>query len=250
MRFGRRALAGAGIAAVTAGSAAAALGASPAYAAAEPGQALNNDYGQSDYERSVEIKAQVAANPTVKSAKATYATLHASYLTWVKTTATRYTAYKAALTSGSSSRIASTKAAYLSAKAKRDSVKKSQDAAYSAVLAAVKKYTTYYTGKHYRPVDGTYTGALTQYFIPSEGLEPVQVQITVYGGHVSDIAVTQRSASERSKYYIDLALPTLMVEAMNSGDTAKIATVTTATLTSDAFRTSLTSALLKAGYKF
>lgn len=90
MGVGRRALAAAGAAAVAAGVGASALGTVPAYAAAEPGQAINNDYGQSDYERSLEIKAQVAANPTVKAARSAYATKHASYLKWVAIAKSKY----------------------------------------------------------------------------------------------------------------------------------------------------------------
>ena len=250
MGLGRRALAAAGIAAAAAGVSTNLLATAPAYAEAEPGQAINNDYGQSDYERSVEIKAQVAANPTVKAAKSAYATKHATYLSWATTTATKYTAYKAALATGSSTKIAAAKASYLYAKGKRDAAKTASDAAYKACLDAVKKYTGVYTARHYRPVDGTYTGDVAQYFIGGIGLEPVEVQITVYGGHVSDIAVTKRSSSPGSQYYIDISLPTLMTEAMNSGDSPKIAAVTHATLTSEAFTKSLTSALVKAGWKF
>jgi len=250
MGLGQRALAAAGAAAVAAGVGASALGSAPAYAAAEPGQAINNDYGQSDYERSVEIKAQVAANATVKAAKAAYATKHSSYLYWLGVTKTKYSAYQKALASGTAAQISAAKASYLYARDKRDAAKKANDTAYAASVAAVKKYTTYYTSKHYRPVDGTYTGSLYEYFIPAVGMEPVQVQITVYGGHVSDIAVVKRSTSPESQYYIDISLPTLMTEAMNSGDSPKIAAVTHATLTSETFVKSLTSALTKAGYKF
>lgn len=250
MGIGRRVLTSAGIATVIAGGSAAALGTAPAYAAAEPGQALNNDYGQSDYERSVEITAQVEGTSAVKTARATYATKHARYLYLVKLTATRYTAYKKALATHSATKIAAAKKSYLSTRAARDAAKKSSDAAYSAMLATLAKYKSYWTAKHYRPVDGTYTGDVAQYFIGGIGLEPMQVQITVYGGHVSDVAAVQYTKTGSSRYYNEIALPTLLVEAMNAGDTAKVATVTNATLSSEAFAKSLASALVKAGYKF
>lgn len=235
---------------MVAGVGASAVGTVPAYAAAEPGQAINNDYGQSDYERSVEIKAQVAGNSAVKTANAKYTSARGTYLYWVKVTTAKYKAWRAAVATGSPTKIAATKKAYVAAKAKRDAALKSSTAALKAYKAAVAKYTAVYTSMHYRPVDGTYTGDLAQYFIGGIGLEPIQVQITVYGGHVSDVAVVQKSTSPGSQYYIDLALPTLMTETMNAGDTPKIAAVTHATLTSQAFMKSLSSALTKAGYKF
>jgi uncharacterized protein with FMN-binding domain len=249
MGIGRRVLTSAGIATVIAGGSAATIGTAPAFAAAEPGQALNNDYGQSDYERSAEIKAQVEATSAVKAARSTYATKHARYLYLVKVTATRYTAYKKALATHSATKIAAAKKSYLTTRAARDAAKKSSDAAYSAMLATLSKYKTYWTAKHYRPVDGTYTGDVAQYFIGGIGLEPMQVQITVYGGHVSDVAAVQYTKTGSSRYYNEIALPTLLVEAMNAGDSAKVATVTSATLSSEAFAKSLASALLKAGYK-
>jgi uncharacterized protein with FMN-binding domain len=237
-------------AALAAGTSALVLSSSPAFGAAEPGQAINNDYGQSDYEVSQEIVRQVEASATVKTALATYTTLRTRYTYWVTTAAARYRAYKAALATGSSTKIAAAKKAYLSAVYQRNLAKKKQDAARTALLSARAKAKTYYTSKHYRPVDGTYLGDVAQYFIPGIGLEPIQVRITVYGGHLSDIAVPVYTDKGSSAYYNSISLPTLMTEAMNSGDTAKVATVSTATLTSEAFIKSLTSALLKAGYKF
>lgn len=236
-------------AALAAGTSAMVLGAVPAFGAAEPGQALNNDYGQSDFEVAQEILHQVEGSATVKTALATYTTLRSRYLAWVSTTTARYRAYKAALATGSTTKIAAAKKAYLSAVYQRDLAKKKQDTARAALLSARSKAKAYFTAKHYRPVDGTYLGETFQYFIPGIGLEPIQVQITVYAGHVSDITVPKYTNTGSSKYYNDLALPVLMTEAMNSGDTARIAAVSTATLTSEAFTKSLTSALLKAGYK-
>jgi uncharacterized protein with FMN-binding domain len=78
----------------------------------------------------------------------------------------------------------------------------------------------------------------------------MQVQITVYGGHVSDVAVTaQAEVGTESASYNDMALSTLVLRAMNSNDTADIAGVSGATLTSTAFTSSLQSALVAAGFK-
>ena len=103
--------------------------------------------------------------------------------------------------------------------------------------------------KHYRPVDGTYLGTVAQYFIPDLGLEPIQVRIVVYGGHVSDVSVPVYSTTGDSKAYNEMALPILMQETMAAADTAAVAAVTGASLTSGAFQKSLSSALVAAGFK-
>ena len=73
------------------------------------------------------------------------------------------------------------------------------------------------TGKHYTPVDGVCDrNALTILHPQRSASSRLQVRITVYGGHVSDIAVTQYASTGDPAPYNDMALPTPMTEAMNS----------------------------------
>jgi uncharacterized protein with FMN-binding domain len=122
---------------------------------------------------------------------------------------------------------------------------KAQNATIARVTAAVR-------ATHYLPVDGTYLGDLRKYLVPTVpfSFEPMQVQITVYGGHVSDVVVTaQADATSDSHAYNDMSLSTLALEAMNAHDTANITAVSGASLSSEAFTQSLQSALVSAGFK-
>ena len=69
-------------------------------------------------------------------------------------------------------------------------------------------------------------------------------------GHVSDISVPQYVSTGDSAPYNAMALPILMQEAMAAHDTAVVANVSGASLTSEAFTKSLQSALINAGFKF
>jgi uncharacterized protein with FMN-binding domain len=115
----------------------------------------------------------------------------------------------------------------------------------SSVTAAVR-------ATHYRPVDGSYNGRLVSYLVPSKPIsfEPLQVHITVYGGHLSDVAVVNQAPvlSDSNSYNV-MSLSTLALEAMNAKDTANVAAVSGASLTSEAFAQSLQSALVAAGFK-
>jgi len=80
--------------------------------------------------------------------------------------------------------------------------------------------------------------------------EPLHVRITVYGGHLSDISViSQAPVLSDSNSYNVMSLSTLCLEAMSAGDTANVAAVSGASLSSEAFQQSLQSALVSAGFK-
>ncbi|MDU0365589.1 FMN-binding protein [Microbacterium sp. KSW4-17] len=86
--------------------------------------------------------------------------------------------------------------------------------------------------------DGTYTGssANTRY-------GPVQVQITVSGGSITDVQVPEYPSSNgRDQQINSRALPTLMQETIQA-QSAQVDMVSGATYTSTGYRTSLQSAL-------
>ncbi len=86
--------------------------------------------------------------------------------------------------------------------------------------------------------DGTYTGAAanTRY-------GPVQVQITVSGGSITDVQVPEYPSSNgRDQQINSRALPTLMDETIQA-QSAQVDMVSGATYTSTGYRTSLQSAL-------
>jgi uncharacterized protein with FMN-binding domain len=79
--------------------------------------------------------------------------------------------------------------------------------------------------------------------------EPMQVQVTVYGGHVSDVTVTAKAdPGSDSASYNTMSLTTLTLEAMSADGSASIAAVSGASLSSEAFTQSLQSALVAAGF--
>jgi uncharacterized protein with FMN-binding domain len=228
------------------------LPATPALAAASPGQAVANDYGQSDAEVTAEVTAVVVANSTVLHWNAVVAydlkVVKIRYAQEVKALA----AYKAAVKSRKASRIASTKKVYLAAHATTARAKATYNAAVAKRKAVVAAVTAAVRASHFRPVDGSYQGRLVSYLVPSKPIsfEPLQVRITVYGGHVSDVAVVvQAPELSDSNSYNVMSLSTLCLEAMNAGDTPTVAAVTGASLTSEAFEQSLQSALVAAGFK-
>ncbi|MEW1705610.1 FMN-binding protein [Microbacterium sp. NPDC089190] len=86
--------------------------------------------------------------------------------------------------------------------------------------------------------DGTYAGssATTRY-------GPVQVQITVSGGSITDVQVPEYPSSNgRDQQINSRALPTLMQETIQA-QSAQVDMVSGATYTSTGYRTSLQSAL-------
>ncbi len=86
--------------------------------------------------------------------------------------------------------------------------------------------------------DGTYTGQAA-----NTRFGPVQVQITVSGGAITDVQVPQYpSESGRDQQINSRALPVLVKETMQA-QSAQVDMVSGATYTSTGYRTSLQSAL-------
>ena len=228
------------------------LPASPAAAASSPGQAVADDYGQSDAEVAVEIAAAVAADPSVVHWKAVAATDRRVVLARVAAEAKAGKAYSAAVRSKKRTRITATHKALLGSHALTVKAKAVYAAAVKKRDAVIASRTSAVTGAHFRPVDGTFDGRLVKYLVPTVpfSFEPMQVRITVYGGHVSDISViTQADPLSDSGTYNTRSLSTLTLEAMSAGDTANVASVSGASLSSEAFSQSLQSALVAAGFK-
>jgi len=222
-----------------------------AQATAEPGQPVNDDYGQSDAEVAVEVATIVAADPKVIAAKA--ATTSARTLLSVRKAAysKAYANYLYAKKHPKGTRLSRAVKALAAAKVARTKAQ----TAYNALLArqntVIASATAAVRAQHYRPVDGVYLGTLHKYLVPSMPIsfEPMQVQVTVYGGHVSDVTVTaQADANSDSASYNSMSLTSLTLEAMAADGSAGIAAVSGASLSSEAFTQSLQSALVAAGY--
>jgi uncharacterized protein with FMN-binding domain len=228
------------------------LPAGPALAVAPDGQAVANDYGQSDAEVAVEVRTAVDANAAVIRWRAAALSTRSVYLAKYAAETKARRAYSAAVASHVASRIASARRALATAHAATVRAKTAYNATVTKRNATVTSVTASVRAAHYRPVDGSYNGRLVRYLVPSKPpvLEPLQVHITVYGGHVSDVSViTQAAVLSDSHSYNVMSLSTLALEAMSSGDTANVAAVSGASLTSEAFTQSLQSALVAAGYK-
>ena len=218
-------------------------------AAPNPGQSIWNDYGQSPAEVTTEVTSQVNAAPAVIKARRAVTTAHSTLLARITAEKAAHSTYLKAVKSKNKARIATTKKAWVAAQKRVTAARTAENAAKAALTKVLASTTKAIRAGHYTPVDGTWTGDVAQYFIPDTGLEPIQVQITVYGGHVSDVSVPVYATTGDSGSYNAMALPTLMEEAMAAHESASVAAVTGATLTSGAFAKSLTSALVKAGYR-
>ncbi len=230
----------------------AAPGAAPVAAVAVPGQPVENDYGQSAVEVAAEVNPVIASDPAVVRTLATQRALHDLVVARAATLAKARAAYLAAVKSGSRTRIKRTYAAFLAATVSVNKAKTAYAAAIKTATTTRATVTARVRGTHFQPKDGVWTGVKKTYLVPSIPIsfEPMQVQVTVYGGHVSDIAVVARAdVGTESDSYNNMSLSTLMIEAMSSGDTADIAAVSGASLTSTAFTESLHSALVSAGFK-
>jgi uncharacterized protein with FMN-binding domain len=224
----------------------------PVAASAAPGQPVVDDYGQSLLEINAEISAAVNADASVIKAKATVASLRTTLAARVAAEAKARAAYLAAVRSKVRSRITTTYRAYAAARSAAAHARSSLATALSRQSSTIAAVTAAVKATHYLPVDGTYLGDLRKYLVPTVpfSFEPMQVQITVYGGHVSDVIVTaQADATSDSHSYNDMSLSTLTLEAMQAHDTANITAVSGASLTSEAFTQSLQSALVSAGFK-
>lgn len=223
-----------------------------AHAAAEAGQPINDDYGQSATEVSVEVAAQVAADRSVIAAKAATAKARALLSVRIAAYSKAYAGYlyakKHHYRGVKLTRVVKALAAARTARARAQASYNVLLARQNAVVAA---RTTAIRALHYRPVDGVYAGQLKRYLVPSMpvSFEPLQVQVTVYGGHVSDVIVTaQADAGSDSATYNTKSLTTLALEAMAADGSASIAAVSGASLSSEAFTQSLQSALVAAGF--
>jgi uncharacterized protein with FMN-binding domain len=220
----------------------------PATAAPNPGQSIWNDYGQSPTEVTAEVTSQVNATPAVVRARQAVATAHATVVSLTKAQSAARAAYLKAVKAKSKSRISRTHRAYAAAQRRTAAAHKAEGAAKAALAKVLASTTAAIRAQHYTPVDGTYTGSVAQYFVPDLGLEPVQVRITVSGGHVSGVSAPVYTKTGDSGSYNAMAIPTLIEEALAAGDTANVATVSGATLTSEGFAKSLQSALGQAGF--
>ena len=88
----------------------------------------------------------------------------------------------------------------------------------------------------------TYTGSLAQ-----TRWGPVQVEIAVQSGKITDVSVLQQpNGNQRDVEINDQALPVLISDTLDA-QSAKIDMVSGATVTSDGYLTSLQSALDQAG---
>ncbi len=224
-------------------------GTEAALAAPNPGQAINNDYGQTAAQVTAEVIRQVNATPSVVAARRAVTSAHATLVARIGAERAAYSRYRAAIRSRVAARIASTRRAYLAAHARTVAARAAEARAKAALARVIRSVTAVVRSRHYRPVDGTWTGNVVQYRAPDVGLEPLQVRIVVSGGHVTDVSVPQFASTGDSGDYNAFALPILRTEALAANDTAKVANVSGASLTSGAFKTSLQSALTSAGFK-
>lgn len=221
--------------------------ASGAGAAVDP---RDNDYGQTPTQIAAEIAAQadeapavVAALRTVTSAQQKVATAKAA-----KATATK------ALATAKKTKGPKRKAKVARAKTRLEHA----TAALVAATAAAGQAQTALAAErtiardnakegHFVPVDGTYTGGIVYYHVEGQ-TDPIQVQIVVTNGHLSAVDVPVYVNTGDTGAFNHLALPILKQEALAAHDTANVATVSSASLTSEAFRQSLQSALIQAGF--
>jgi uncharacterized protein with FMN-binding domain len=221
----------------------------PAQAAAAPGQDVLNDYGQSDAEVAVEVARAVDTTPAVITARSRAAAAHQLAVARTAAEAKARAVHRAAVKHKHRKAAAKALRVYRRAHTLAVAARSADAAAKTACARTVASTTAAIRAKHYRPVDGTYSGKVAQYFIGEVGLEPIQVRIVVYGGHVSDITVPQYVNTGESGSINRMALPILMQRAMAAHDTATVAAVSGASLTSEAFVKSLSSALVGAGFK-
>ncbi|MFN8167403.1 MAG: FMN-binding protein [Candidatus Nanopelagicales bacterium] len=221
----------------------------PAHAAPNPGQTVENDYGQTDAEVDAEVAAAVSADPAVRAARARVASAHAVVVARATAEAKAKKTYAKARKTHKKKSIAKAKRAYKLARSRTAAARSAEASAASAAAAVVAQKNAAVRWMHYRPVDGVWQGARSSYYIPDDGkLHPIEVRITVSGGHVVAVSVPVSETSGETGRINESALPVLIERALAAGDTAEVASVSGASLTSYAFRNSLSSALLRAGY--
>lgn len=221
----------------------------PVHAAPNPGQAVENDYGQTAAEVDAEVAAAVSADPVVRAARTKVAAAQALAVTRTAAETKAKKARTKAIKSHKKRVIARAKKAYRIAHGRAVSARAAEAAARTAAAKVVAATTSDVRWMHYRPVDGTYRGAQSSYYIPDDrSFHPIVVEIVVSGGHVTSVTVPVFEASGETGRINETALPVLIERAMAAQDTAEVSGVSGASLTSTAFRNSLSSALLRAGY--
>lgn len=223
--------------------------AAPAYSAPNPGQPVENDYGQSEAEVTAEVTAAVNADPAVRAARAKVTTAHELTVGRSATEAKAKKAYKKAVKSRKAKAVKRTKRAYAKARALTAAARTAEASARMTAARVVAQATNDVRWMHYRPVDGVWLGAQSTYYIPEDrSFHPIVVSISVAGGHVTAVSVPVYETSGETGRINESALPVLIERALAANDTAEVAGVSGASLTSYAFRNSLSSALLRAGY--
>ncbi|MCI6411631.1 FMN-binding protein [Schaalia hyovaginalis] len=90
--------------------------------------------------------------------------------------------------------------------------------------------------------DGTYTGSAYQ-----SPYGAMQVEVTILGGAISDIAWVQLPTDHHSQRINQQAAPTLVSEAL-AAQSAQVDSISGASFTSEGFKESLQSALDQAGF--
>jgi uncharacterized protein with FMN-binding domain len=210
----------------------------------------DNDFGQTPDQIAAEIAAQADEAPAVVAA------LHAFHTAQQNVTNSRaalakakQSLAKAKKTTGPrrAARVAKAKARLKSTTASLGAANAAAAQAQSALASARAIARENAKEGHFVPVDGTWTGGTFWYHVEGQ-TDPIQVQIVVTDGHVSAVDVPVYVSTGDTGAFNHLALPVLKQEALAAHDTANVATVSSASLTSDAFRHSLQSALIQAGF--
>ena len=218
----------------------------PAGAAVDP---RDNDFGQTADQVAAEIAAQVAESPAVIAAARAEASA-AHKVTTLRAAQAKAKAKKALATAKKSHSKAQVTKAAKKLKTETTALKNATAAltqAKAALTAAREAARTDVVAAHFVPTDGSWTGSVATYHVEGQ-TDPIQVHIVVTNGHVSSVDVPVYVSAGDSGSINHFALPLLINEALAAHDTANIATVTSASLTSTAFRQSLQSALIQAGF--
>jgi uncharacterized protein with FMN-binding domain len=101
---------------------------------------------------------------------------------------------------------------------------------------AVPKVKT--TGQY---VDGVYTGSLSDAYYGN-----VQVRVTVTSGKIANVAFLQYPSDRSTSREINARATTMLTQEAIQAQSANVNTISGASATSDAFRQSLSSALVQA----
>lgn len=210
----------------------------------------NNDWGQTADQIAAEIAAQANETPAVVAAVRTVTNAQHKVTTLTAAQSQAKKNLNAAKKVKGPARKARVTKATKRLKATTTALRNATTAlaqAQAALAAARTAARSDVAASHFVPVDGTWTGALATYWIEGQ-TEPMQVRIVVSNGHVSAVDVPVYQHLGDSGQFNALALPTLITRALAAHDTAQVAGVSGASLTSMSFRQSLQSALIQAGF--